>query len=159
MTPEVTTAIATLGTELTAYAVKGTVSAVSTKVKSIKNEKNIEKLKNNYDEIISELLEEREEIIRIAQAYRFELEKVEISDSDIEHLHKTIETVLDLLGGFLGEEQIDSFKPLKEIINVDTLKTMQLLGFNYKDAIGVPLTKICAKAIERLGDKKPVKKK
>lgn len=159
MTPEVTTAIATLGTELTAYAVKGTVSAVSTKVKSIKNEKNIEKLKNNYDEIISELLEEREEIIRIAQAYRAELEKVEISDSDIEHLHNTIEKVLDLLGGFLGEEQVDDLKPLKELINVDTLKTMQLLGFNYKDAIGIPLTKICAKAIERLGDKKPVKKK
>lgn len=159
MTPEVTTAIATLGTELTAYAVKGTVSAVSTKVKSMKTERNIEKLKNNYDEIISELLEEREEIIRIAQAYRFELEKVEISDSDIEHLHNTIETILDLLGGFLNEEQIDSIKPLKEMINVDTLKTMQLLGFNYKDAIGVPLTKICAKAIERLGEKKPGKKK
>ena len=159
MTPEVTTVIATLGTELTAYAVKGTVSAVSTKVRSIKNEKNIEKLRNNYDEIISELLEEREDIIRIAQAYRAELEKVEISDDDIEHLHNTVETVLDLLGSFLGEEQVDAFKPLKEIINVDTLKTMQLLGFNYKDAIGIPLTKICAKAIERLGDKKPMKKK
>lgn len=153
MTPEVTSAIATLGTELTSYAVKGTVSAVSTKVKSIKNEKNIEKLKNNYDEIISELLEEREDIVRIAQTYRAELEKVEISDSDIEHLHSTIETVLDILAGFLGDEQVDAIKPLKDLINVDTLKTMQLLGFNYKDAIGLPLTKLCANAIENLGNK------
>ena len=153
MTPEVTSAIATLGTELTAYAVKGTVSAVSTKVKSIKNEKNIEKLKNNYDEIISELLEEREDIIRIAQTYRAELEKVEISDSDIEHLHSTIETFLDILAGFLGDEQVNAIKPFKDLINVDTLKTMQLLGFNYKDAIGLPLTKLCANAIEKLGNK------
>ena len=154
MTPEVTNVIATLGAELTTYAVKGTVSAVSTKVKSIKNEKNIETLKNNYDEIISELLEEREDIIRIAQTYRAELEKVEISDKDIEHLHKTIETVLDILSSFLGKEQIESIKPLKDIVNVDTLKTMQLLGFNYKDAIGVPLTKLCATAIENIGNKR-----
>lgn len=159
MTPDVATAIATLGTELTAYAVKGTVSAVNTKVKSIKNEKNIEKLKNNYDEIITELLEERETIIRIAQNYRAELEKVEISDDDIEHLHNTIESVIGVLSVYITEDQATAIDSLKELINVDTLKTMQLLGFNYKEAIGIPLTKICAKAIERLGDKKPVKKR
>lgn len=159
MTPEVATVIATLGTELTAYAVKGTVSAVNTKVKSIKNEKNIEKLKNNYDEIITELLEERENIIRIAQNYRAELEKVEISDDDIEHLHNTIENVIGVLSVYITEDQATAIDSLKDLINVDTLKTMQLLGFNYKEAIGIPLTKICAKAIERLGDKKPVKKR
>lgn len=153
MTPEVSNVIATLGAELTSYAIKGTVSTVSTKIKTIKNEKNIETLKNSYDEIISELLEEREDIIRIAQMYRAELEKVEISDSDIEHLHSTIETVLDILAGFLGDDQIDAIKPLKDLINIDTLKTMQLLGFNYKDAIGIPLTNLCANAIERLGNK------
>ena len=159
MTPEVATVIATLGTELTTYAVKGTVSAVSTKVKSIKDEKNIEKLKNNYDEIISELLEERENIIRIAQSYRTELEKVEISDADIEHLHNTIENVIGVISGYITADQADAIGSLKDLINVDTLKTMQLLGFNYKEAIGVPLTKICAKAIERLGEKKPAKKR
>lgn len=30
-----------------------------------------------------------------------------------------------------------------------TLKAMQLLGFNYKEAIGTPLTRACASAIER----------
>lgn len=45
---------------------------------------------------------------------------------------------------------------------MDTLKTMQLLGFNYKAAIGEPLTQICAKAITSFGDKKnstPIKRK
>ena len=36
---------------------------------------------------------------------------------------------------------------------MDTLKTMQLLGFNYKAAIGEPLTQICANAITNLGNK------
>ena len=43
--------------------------------------------------------------------------------------------------------------------NVDTLKTMQLLGFNYKEAIGIPLTKLCTQAIENLSNKKNITKK
>lgn len=37
-------------------------------------------------------------------------------------------------------EQVASYEQIKELISVDTLKTMQLLGFNYKAAIGEPLT-------------------
>ena len=33
------------------------------------------------------------------------------------------------------EEQAKSYEQLKELISVDTLKTMQLLGFNYKAAV------------------------
>jgi archaellum component FlaC len=153
MTPEIVNPLVEMGATLTTYAVKGTVSAVATKVKAIKSEKNIEAMRNSYDEIISELLEEREEIIRIAQAYRSELEKIEISDEDIEHLHKTLETVIDILAPFAGSD-IESLKAFKDIVNVDTLKTMQLLGFNYKDAIGVPLTNLCANAILSFGKKK-----
>ena len=47
----------------------------------------------------------------------------------------------------IGEEaiekvktQVESYEQIKELISVDTLKTMQLLGFNYKAAIGEPLT-------------------
>ena len=36
--------------------------------------------------------------------------------------------------------QIQTYEQIKELISVDTLKTMQLLGFNYKSAIGEPLT-------------------
>lgn len=155
MTPEIVNPIVELGAALSAYAVKGTVSSVSTKVKAIKTEKDIEKIRNSYDEIISELLEEREELIRIAQAYRSELDRIEISDEDIIHLHKTIESVLSLLAPLanLDDETILAFNTLKDIINVDTLKTIQLLGFNYKDAIGIPLTNLCANAINNIGKK------
>ena len=36
--------------------------------------------------------------------------------------------------------QVESYEQIKELISVDTLKTMQLIGFNYKSAIGEPLT-------------------
>lgn len=49
--------------------------------------------------------------------------------------------------------QVESYEQIKELISVDTLKTMQLLGFNYKAAIGEPLTQICANAISNIGNR------
>lgn len=156
-----------MGVSLTELAVKGTVSAVSKKIRAAKEIKEVEKLRSTYDEIVNEILLEREEAVRIAQAYKSELERIVISDEDIEHLHNTVARFLEIIKAFQlvsaitkGEEeiekvkkQVESYEQIKELISVDTLKTMQLLGFNYKAAIGEPLTQICANAITNLGNK------
>ena len=144
-----------LGATLSELAVKGTATAIATKIKAIKNERDNEKIRNSYDEIINELLSDRAEAIRIAQAYKSELERVSISDEDIEHLNHTVERLLELFGDIKAstsemegkdtaskefEDKIKTFEQIKELISSDTLKTMQLLGFNYKAAIGEPLT-------------------
>lgn len=46
-------------------------------------------------------------------------------------------------------EQQESIDTLTELINKDTLKTMQLLGFNYKEAIGASLTEVSASTIQK----------
>lgn len=141
-----TTELIGLGVSLTELAVKGTATAISSKIKAIKDEKNVENVRSTYDEIINELLSEREEAVRIAQAYKSELEKVVISDEDIQHLHNTVTRILELVKKSQGNTnaevntQIQAYEQIKELISVDTLKTMQLLGFNYKAAIGEPLT-------------------
>ena len=151
--------IAEMGINLTALALKGTTTAIHSKIESIKNDKNIETIRNTYDEIINQLLSEREEAIRIAQVYKEEFDKVQISDEDIEHLHNTVTKVLDILKSMNPQNTaIDSFESFKELISVDTLKTMQLLGFNYKAAIGEPLTELCANAISGFGNKGKKKK-
>ena len=156
-----------MGVSLTELAIKGTATAVTNKIKAIKDEKNAEKLRNTYDEIVSELLSERDEAVRIAPAYKSELDRIIISDDDIEHLHNTVSRLLGIIKAFQlasaatkGEEeitkvtaQVESYEQIKELISVDTLKTMQLLGFNYKAAIGEPLTQICANAISSIGNK------
>ena len=144
-----------LGASLSELAVKGTATAIATKIKAIKNERDNEKIRNSYDEIINELLSDRAEAIRIAQAYKSELERVSISDEDIERLNHTVERLLELFGDIKAstaetedkedtkreiEDRIKTFEQIKELISSDTLKTMQLLGFNYKAAIGEPLT-------------------
>ena len=147
------TAIAELGVSLTKMAVNGTVTAVNTKIKAIKTEKDTEKIRNAYDEIVNELISEREEAIRIAQVYKAELDRIVISDDDMEHLHATATRLLDLFTQFSPGTDVSAFEKLKDLISVDTLKTMQLLGFNYKAAIGEPLTQLCAEAISNLGNK------
>lgn len=164
-----------LAASLTALAAKGTVTAINTRIKSSVNEKNIETLRSFYEEIINELLSEREEAIRIAQIYKSEIEKIEISDKDITHLHNTVSKVISILseialmtGRVQGpaaekelQQQLSVVGQIKDLVSIDALKTMQLLGFNFKAAIGEPLTKLCADAILGFGDKKknPVRKK
>ena len=157
-----------MGVTLTELAVKGTASIVNQKIRTAKEIKEVDKLRAIYDEIINEIILEREEAVRIAQAYKSELDKIVISDQDIEHLHNTVSHILEIFktiqlasASVKGEEeikkvnsQVTGYEQVKQLISVDTLKTMQLLGFNYKAAIGEPLTQICANAISSLGIKK-----
>lgn len=156
-----------ISVSLAELAIKGTATAVTNKIRAIRDEKNADKLRNIYDEIVSELLAEREEAIRIAQSYKSELDRIVISDDDIKHLHNTVSQILQIFkvmqladAKTKGQEevqrvsaQVESYDQIKNLISVDTLKTMQLLGFNYKAAIGEPLTEICANAITNLGSK------
>lgn len=105
-----------------------------------------------FDELVDELLEERSEALRIAQAYKAELERVQISDDDIQSLDATIARVLEIFVSMQsdGEEPSSpnatamALGQFRQLISADTLRTMQLLGFNYKAAIGEPLTELCA---------------
>lgn len=139
-----TTELLSLGTTLTELAVKGTATAVANKIKATKSVRDAKELRTTYDEIVNELLNERDEAIRIAQAYKSELEKVVISDEDIAHLHSTVTRILEMVkeneAGKEVSKQLEKYEQIKELISVDTLKSMQLLGFNYKSAIGEPLT-------------------
>ena len=133
-----------LAKSLSLLSTKGTVTATEAKIKAIQVEKDIEKIRN---QIINELIAERAEAIRIAQVYKNEMERYVISDSDIEHLHNTVELVLDIIKEMSPDTDVAMYQQLKELICVDVLKAIQLLGFNYKEAIGEPLTQLCANAI------------
>lgn len=158
MDPYTTQALVDLGSSLAVLAAKGTASAVATKVKAIKGDKDAASVRAAYDELVDELLEERSEALRIAQAYKAELERVQISD-DIQSLDATIARVLEIFVSMQsdGEEPSSpsatamAFDQFRQLISADTLRTMQLLGFNYKAAIGEPLTELCANKIKQFG--------
>lgn len=131
-----------LGLKLSELTIVNTASFIGAKIKTIKEEKDIEKIKNNYEEIINQLLDEKQEAIRIAQAYREEVENTNISDDKIDYLHNTVAKALKVLDSYNDDKQMEVTDIVK-LIDKDVLKTMQLLGFNYKEAIGKPLTELC----------------
>ena len=149
MDERATSIIATTSAELAVLAAKGTVSAVSSKLKQIRSKKDRDVMANAYEEVITELIQERNEAISIAQSYQDEVKRYQISDEDIQHLQAAVQSVLDLVREMSPETDLSSFDQARALISVDTLKAMQLLGFDYRAGIGEPLTIACAKAIER----------
>lgn len=153
-------AIANSGAQLAVLAAKGTAATVANKFQAIRSKKNLEEVCNSYEEIINELVAERAQAISIANAYESELKRYEITDEDIEHLQQTIGNALDVLNSFSPNSDVAALEQFKSLVSVNTLKAMQLLGFDYKKAIGDPLTEVCADAIRsKLGQNRNVQAK
>lgn len=145
-----------LAVDLATVAGQNTVSAIGSKIKAVKSKNNDRETINTMEEIINNLITDKNELERISLDYKGELERSEISDDDIKYLHNSIKGFLLALDKFndddgnpiFGDDVVD---PFLDLISVDTLRTMQLLGYNYKEAIGIPLTKLTSEKIMKLG--------
>lgn len=152
----------TLGISLSEVISRNTISFVGNKMQLAKEKKDLESQSLAYTEIINNLLQDKEELTLIAREYKQSYEQVTIRDEDIEYLHNTLKKAIEVLNTFSPQktETQDTMNTVIELLNKDTLKTMQLLGFNYKEAIGQPLTEVCSNAIKsKLQFKKTQSKK
>lgn len=127
--------LATASSQLALLAAKGTAATISNRYLSIRQKKQHEEICNSYEELINELVAERAQAIALAQAYEDELKRFEITEEDIEHLHATVTNVLDILNTISPDTDTQAFEQIKTLISVDTLKAIQLLGFNYKEIL------------------------
>ena len=139
----------TAAASLVGLIAKSAGDAIVSKMASIRSRHNLEEMANSYEAIINELVQDRTEAISVAQAYKSEVDRIEISDEDIEHLHNTIGQLIELFTDKSSAENLKLAGQVQSLVSVDTLKAMQLLGFNYKEAIGEPLTRVCAEAIKK----------
>jgi len=137
--------VAQLAANLIDASARNTASYISEKIKASKAKKNEKETITELEEIISNLLNDKVEIQRIAQAYEQELLSQKITEKDIQYI---TDNLLPLLSKFMPEDKAVDIEQLKSILSVETLTIMQLLGFNYKKAIGEPLTLLLKKVIE-----------
>ncbi|KRL98224.1 hypothetical protein FD28_GL000022 [Levilactobacillus hammesii DSM 16381] len=129
---------------------------MSDSLRQIKANKDKNSQALEYEQLIRNLVSEKSELEDIANEYKQELEKISISNDDIESLHQTVETTFKIIMGAgiikydSDEEQAtttQSLNALLALLNSDTLRTLQLLGYNYKEAIGAPLTEVTSRFI------------
>ncbi len=144
-----------LGAKYAEIIGRNTISYIRDKVQTAKANRNKDEQILVYEDIINSLIEDKLELQRITQEYKELYERVTISDQDIEYLHNTLRQFLGILFRLSPEqkENEEYLTFLIDLVNKDTLKTLQLIGFSYKDAIGKPLTELCASKIAELGAK------
>ena len=65
--PTIGSALIELGTSLSTLVLKGTTTAVQGKIASLKNEKNVDTVRGAYNEMVNQLMAEREEALMIAR--------------------------------------------------------------------------------------------
>lgn len=143
-------------------------------ISTVKEKRDDKKTIEAYEEVFTKLIAESQELKNISLAYKDAYEQINIDDKDIEYLQKTAQRIINIFFPELTEEdskriesdmnlndkekkehianikkQRETYTQLTELIQVDTLRTMQLLGFNYKRAIGEPLTKIISDSLLR----------
>lgn len=151
----------TLGLSLSEVIAKNSISLVGSRMALAREKKDLESQSLAYTEIINDLLKDKNDLSLIAREYKEAYEQITISDDDIEYLHRTLSKVIEVLNsmGATDPETNKSMDDLIQLLNKDTLKTMQLIGFNYKEAIGKPLTDACSEAIRTTLTVKPKGKK
>ncbi len=145
--------LAELGVKLTESAVRNTAGAISDKISSIKAKRDDKQTIRELEDIVNNLLDDKNELVRIAQAYEQELVSQKISDEDIEYItttlipltEKFIEKTEDETERAKNQENLDI---IKAVLSKETITVMQLIGFNFKQAIGEPLTSLIRRLIE-----------
>lgn len=148
---ELTPEMIALGTELTTIAGRKSVEVIFDKIRTVKKKGDKDEIISNLEEIINELIADKNRLIQISQAYEENLITQKITQDEIDYITNSI---IPLLEEFLKQSsQDDSGKiqdginAIKSILSKEIFNMMQILGFNFKEAIGKPLTELLAALI------------
>jgi hypothetical protein len=149
MDPEV----AQMSAQLAEVAGRNMVGAVTDKIRAVKARKNDRETIEVLDEIVNELLSDKNSLTRIAQAYEDQLVGQRISTEDIEYVTGNLVPLIRQLIEWSTSEGGSTPSPdrmvemIASVLSVEAVTILQLIGFNFKKAIGEPLTALVASAI------------
>ncbi len=140
MDPELTQ----LSLQLANTAVRNSASTVAERINSARTRKRDQETIAELEEIVNELVADKAELVRIAQAYEEEFVAQRLSSENVEYIIGSVVPVLERLVAESGDEtavqkMMDLLQP---VLSVETLTVLQLVGFNFKRAIGEPLTEV-----------------
>lgn len=147
-----------LAGKATEVLMKNTTEAIFKKVEAAKADHDKEKTVRKLEEIINELIKERNELNMIINEYDELLSMQKISEKDVNYIAENIVPIFSRFfeSDFIKkDESINSddmnqlLEVLKPLLSIETFTILQLLGFNFKEAIGIPLTKIVNRSIDK----------
>lgn len=139
-----------LGIRLTETATRNTASAIASRIGAANASGKKDEAVAALEDIVNELVADKQELTRIAQAYQAELVAQRLSSGDVRYIADTVLPLLEKVAAANpnGQQLAQQLDTLKPILSAETANVLQLLGFNFRRAIGEPLTNLTASAIE-----------
>lgn len=140
--------MAALAASLTEVAVRNTASVVFSRVAAIRSKKNDREAVSELADLVNELIADKAELVAIAKSFEQELVSQRISQEDISYITGNVIPVVEKLADVsdADEDTQEVVDAVKNLVSVETVTIMQLVGFNFRRAIGEPLTLL----VERL---------
>lgn len=147
--------ITSLLTQLAELTVKNSAASIAERIKTSKAAKSDQQTIGILEEIINELIDERNELQRISNALKEHIVAETISEADITYINENLLDIIEyLIASDTSENSVNRenyakwVATLEKLLSPELLKILQLLGLNYREAIGVPLTKMIATKID-----------
>jgi len=146
-------ALTQLSLQLANTAVRNSATLVAERISAARTRKKDQETIAELEDIVNELVADKAELVRIAQAYEEEFVAQRISAENVEYITTNIVPMLQRLTKEAGDDAAaqKTMDLLKPVLSVETLTVLQLLGFNFKRAIGEPLTELLNQKILSLG--------
>ena len=148
---EFTPEMITLGTELATVAGRMSVEAIFDRIRAIKGKGDKDEIINNLEEIISELITDKNNLIRISQAYEEKIITQKMTEKEIDYITQSVVPLLEELLNQGNSEETQKMQEglnlIKRLLSKEMFNIMQMLGFNFKKAVGEPLTELLASFI------------
>lgn len=147
--------ITSLLSQLAELTVKNSAASIAERIKTSKAAKSDQQTIGVLEEIINELIDERNELQRISNALKEHIVAETISETDITYINENLLDIIEyLIASDTSENSVNRenyakwVATLEKLLSPELLKILQLLGLNYREAIGVPLTKMIATKID-----------
>ena len=138
--------------------IRNTTEVIFNRIDKAKTNRDNKQTILELEEIVSDLLNDKNQLNSIIHQYEEMLAIQKISDNDIEFITENVVPILsEVLESDVvskgNEEQAKSMSEgleiLTPLLSTETFKILQLLGFNFRDAFGVPLTNVVKQAINK----------
>lgn len=144
--------ISQLIANLASVSAKNTASRIADKLKANRSNKDKDAQIAELRSMVNELVDEKSEAIEIARAFQEKLVSQSIDQDQIEFITgtviPTVEKVARDTKGAGDRQTVQMLEVLKSLLRPEMLQVMQILGFNYSEAIGQPLTRFIAHKID-----------
>ncbi|WP_092093898.1 hypothetical protein [Pisciglobus halotolerans] len=134
------------------------LNSISTRIKTAKTSSDKQETINELENIINELIENQNELVRNVSILQNQIAMQTISDEDLNFI---TENLIPLVKNLLEQtsktpEELDKLNEnislFESLISTKLLKILQLVGFNIKEAVGIPSTELVKHLIQNNND-------